>query len=164
MSHDAATAAAVGRRVIKMPTINSFDDTYLPAYARKKRDDVSDDEYDILFKTDSLYEERKNLKRVEPYYEWYYGEGEKEYRAKVTFDAPSSPEYLSYHSLYAMIYEHFRDTTEIEPLKDYEFVYCWRKLNKRLTFPFIRCLYGHLGFQVVEGDDPEDIVYLEFKP
>ena len=118
----------------------------------------------VLGGYDNIYVNRKADKFMAVHYAALFEpKMEKEYRAKVTFDAPSSPEYLSYHSLYGMIYEHFRDVSEVEPLKDYEFVYSWRKENKRLTFPFIRCLYGHLGFQVVEGDDPEDIVYLEFK-
>ena len=62
-----------------MPIVNSFADTYLPSYARGKRD-VGGLEYDFLFQIDILYEERKKLKRVEPYYEWFYREPDEQVR------------------------------------------------------------------------------------
>lgn len=141
----------------------TFYDTYYPTFVSQYRD-AGVTNFDVLERYDEIYERRKDLKRISPHYDvMFFWKPEKEYRAKVTFDAPSSPENFSYHSLYAMIHEHFRDMNEVAPLKQYEFVYCWRKVEKRLTLPFIRCVYGHLDFQVVEGEDPEDIVYVEFK-
>lgn len=142
---------------------STFWSTYYPTFVSQYRD-AGVTHFDVLERYDEIYERRKAEKRISPHYEVHFRwKPEKEYRAKVTFDAPSSPEHFSYHSLYGMIHEHFRNTSEVEPLKQYEFVYVWRKIGKRLTFPFIRCVYGHLGFQVVEGDDPEDIVYVEFE-
>lgn len=142
---------------------STFWSTYYPTFVSQYRD-AGVTHFDVLERYDEIYERRKAEKRIGPHYEVHFRwKPEKEYRAKVTFSEPSAPPYLSFNSFYAMIHEHFQDVDEINPLRKYEVVYTERKVTKRMAFPFIRCLYGHLGLQVVEGDDPEDIVYVEFK-
>lgn len=125
--------------------VNSFYDTYLPSYARKRRDDVSYDEYDILFRTDSLYEERKKLKRVEPYYEWYYREEEEQHRPLLTYENRRSHRTAAHRGLIWHIVE---PTMRYREMGDTGHVYFCRKKKKFYTKSFVRKVVRDWGYDL----------------
>lgn len=130
-----------------MPRVNSFADTYLPSYARGKRD-VGGLEYDFLYRIDILYEERKKLKRVEPYYEYYerlYRGVEEQYRPLLTYTdrgigrTTGDRAFLWTLNEATMRYREFGDTGSF---------YFSRKNRKLYTKSFVRKVVRDWGYDL----------------